>query len=227
MKKTLLVGTLALGLLAACASKTVPTAQQSGFLSDYSKLQLVPNTEDNGIKVYRYVNPNFKRSDYNAMMLDPVTIYQKPGESITQDNINQVRHALSDSLREAAVKQFNVVNQPSKGTARVSVAITGAEIDGDGFKVTNLVPVSAVLTLGAMATGLDNKHAVLLVEAKLTDSVSGVLLGQSVTELSSEKFRNEVKTKAQFQTLADNWVKFTVKSAAGYKQQIESQTQVK
>jgi Protein of unknown function (DUF3313). len=227
MKKTLLVGTLALGLLAACASKTVPTTQQSGFLSDYSKLQLVPNNDDNGMKTYRYMNPNFKRSDYNALMLDPVTIYQKPGESITQDNINQVRQALSDSLREATVKQFNVVNQASKGTARISVAITGAEINGDGFKVTNLVPVSAVLTLGAMATGLDNKHAVLLIEAKISDSLSGVILGQSVTELSSEKFRSEVKTKEQFQVLADTWVKSAVKSAAGYKQQTESQTQVK
>ena len=129
MKKTVLLGALSLSLLAACATKTVPSSQQSGFLNDYSKLQLAPNTDD-GMNTYTYVSPTFKRSDYNAVMLDPVTIYQKATESITQENIYQVRQALDDSLKTAVSKQFNVVTTPGKGTARVSIAITGAEVEG-------------------------------------------------------------------------------------------------
>ncbi|MBX9866116.1 MAG: DUF3313 domain-containing protein, partial [Burkholderiales bacterium] len=215
MKKTVLLGALSLSLLAACATKTVPTSQQSGFLNDYNKLQLVPNTDD-GMNTYTYVSPTFKRSDYNAVMLDPVTIYQKATESITQENIYQVRQALDDSLKTAVSKQFNVVTTPGKGTARVSIAITGAEVEGEGFKPRNLMPISAVLALGAKATGLDNKQAVLLIEAKIIDSQSGALIGEAVSSMSSEKFRSEVKTKQQFQVLAEDWVKSAVKAAAGY-----------
>ena len=56
----------------------------------------------------------------------------------------------------------------------------------------------------------------LLIEAKIIDSQSGALIGEAVSSMSSEKFRSEVKTKQQFQVLAETWVKSAVKAAAGY-----------
>jgi hypothetical protein len=114
-------------------------------------------------------------------------------------------------------KGFNVVTVAGPGVAHLSVAIAGAELQGEGFKVRNLIPVSAVIKLMTMATGYDNKTAAIEIAAKITDSQSNSLLGASVATISSEKFRNKARTHEEFDQLAQKWVALTVKNAAGYK----------
>jgi hypothetical protein len=217
-------------LLAACASsgsKGVPQENQSGFLgsnsgsgsAEYARLQEVASPED-GVKIYRYKNPSFKISDYKAMMIDPVVIYQtattpKDGKGISEETIYQVRQEIDTAVKKGASNRFNVVDKPGPGVARVSIAITGAQTLGEGFKPRDLVPVSAILNLASKATGMDTKKPFLVVEAKLQDSVTGKILGESVYTVEGESFRLESSSPEAFKELAIKWVRTAMQVAAG------------
>lgn len=216
MKQKLIISLLSVCLLTACATKSVPQNQQSGFLDDYTLLSLTPNDTD-GIKTYSYVNPNFHKSNYHAVMIAPISIYQQPTDNgISQQDIIEAKNNLSQNLSNLVSKQFNVTDKSGVGVAKVSVAISGAEISNEGFKVRNLVPVSAVLKLGSIATGLNNKQVVVLIEAKIEDSVTGEIIGEAVNQISSSTFRNMVNSKQQFTDSVNLWVKQAVTNAAGY-----------
>lgn len=210
--------------LAACAgggSQGVPKESQSGYLgtSEYARLQEVPSPED-GVKIYRYKNPSFKVSDYKGMMIDPVVIYQtatntQDGKGISEETIYQVRQDIDAAIKQNAANRFNIVDKPGPGVARVSIAITGAQTMGEGFKPRDLVPVSAILNLASKATGVDSKKPFLVVEAKLQDSVTGKILGESVYTVEGETFRLESSSAEAFKELAVKWVRTALQVAAG------------
>lgn len=225
-KRITLVGALITSalVLTACAgggTQGVPKDNQSGYLgsNEYARLQEVPSPEE-GVKIYRYKNPTFKISDYKGMMIDPVVIYQsattnKDGKGISEETIYQVRQDIDSAIKQNAANRFNVVNQPGPGVARVSIAITGAQTLGEGFKPRDLVPVSAIMNLASKATGVDSKKPFLVVEAKLQDSVTGKILGESVYTVEGETFRLESSSAAAFKDLAVKWVKTSLQVAAG------------
>lgn len=212
--KKLLIGISSVMIISCASSGQVKPSMKSGFLLDYSLL--TPDSGNNSsLSSYRYVDPNFKRSDYSAVRLNPVIIYQ-PNTDQNESALVAIKNSLNNYLVSETSKQFNVVPYSGPGIALVQVAITGAEIDGDGFHARNLIPVSAVLKLAAIGTGVDNKKAVLLVEAKITDSQTKKLIGQSLTSISSDSFRVGSKSADAFESAAQIWVKQAVRKAAGY-----------
>ena len=211
-------------LLAACASsgsKNVPIENQSGYLgaSEYARLQEVASPEE-GVKIYRYKNPSFKVSDYKGVIIDPVVIYQtatdpKDGKGISEETIYQVRQDIDAAIKKGASNRFNVIDKPGPGVARISIAITGAETLGEGFKPRDLVPISAILNLASKAAGVESKKPFLVVEAKLQDSVTGKILGEAVYTVEGETFRLESSSVEAFKDLAIKWVRTALQVAAG------------
>ena len=210
-------------VLAGCgAGAGLSVDKQSGFLgSTYSRLQQVPSTED-GVNIYRYKSPTFNMADYKGVMIDPVVIYQTAtvdttGKGITEEAIYKVRQEIDATLTRGASEQFNVVTKPGPGIARVSIAITGAEALGDGFKPRNLIPISAVLKLASGVAGVDSKNAMIVVEAKVQNSVTGQLLGEAVYTVAGESFRMQSSSVDAFQALAAKWVRTALRAAVGEK----------
>ncbi len=224
-------------LLISCAfmgtpDRPNPVAKKSGFLPDYSKLQLEVDTKE--AKIYRYINPKAKRNNYHAVILEPVVLYQPVKESnnkemanavdessttylannITKDKVNQVRNYLDNYLKEVVSKKMPITNTAAPGVAKLSVAITGAEVDAEGFKVRNVLPISAAIRLASMASGYDSKTPVLIIEVKVTDSSTGELLGEAYNIVSGESFRQEINTIDQFEELAKGWLDTAVKYAS-------------
>lgn len=209
------------GLLVACGGGGLTDAQKSGFLtsSEYNRLQNVGSPAP-GVNVYRYISPDFKRSDWKGVMIDPVILYQtalkaEGKKGLTDETIYQTRMIIDQELHAKAAQRFNVVDKPGAGIARLSVAITGAVVEGEGFKPWNVVPISAVLFAAQKATGLDSKTPMLVVEAKMRDSVTGKVLGEGVYTMAGETFRTESSTPEAFQKLAIEWVTTAVRVAAG------------
>lgn len=220
MKKLKVLSIVSVLAITSCSafsssSKDVDMTNTSGFLSDYSLLSPVDSNNDN-IKIYRYVNPDFQRSDYHAVIVNPVSIYQPKTDEQGKAVLNNVQNSLNTSLSQMVSDKFPVTQTPGNGVAVVDVALTGAEVNGEGFKVRNLIPVSAVIKLATKATDTDKKQAVLLVEAKITDSVTKKLIGQSVTSISSEEFRDSNNTEAEFEASAQIWIKQAVQNTSGY-----------
>jgi hypothetical protein len=204
---TLLAAGLAVSLsLAGCASNNNPMQSPSGFLPDYALLKPVANSPA-GTKIYTYRNPNIVPGTYQSVIVDPVSIYQGAAKTgLNNDQIESARITLNNGIQSIVAKKMSLSTQPGPGVARMSVAITGAELDKEGFKPRNLVPVSAAIKLASSATGLDSKTPVLVVEIKFTDSVSGQLLRESLTIINGESFRMSSDTSTEFQQLAQAWV---------------------
>lgn len=208
-------------LLTACGGGGLSESQKSGYLtsSEYNQLQNVGSPAP-GVNVYRYISPDFKRSDWKGIMIDPVLLYQTALKSegqkgLTEEVIYQTRMIIDNELRARVTQRFNVVDKSGPGIARLSVAITGAQVEGDSLKLRNVVPISAVLFAAQKATGLDSKTPSLVVEAKMRDSVTGKILGEGVYTMSGETFRTESSTTEAFQKLAVDWVTTAVRVASG------------
>jgi hypothetical protein len=178
----------------------------SGFLSDYSLLKPVKGPE--GTKIHRYTKSDFDPLSYSAVMIEPVIINQAhTDEKITPQIIEQTRAALDASIHDRlGQSKLKIVHEPGPNVLRVSVALSGAELDGEGFKPRNILPISAVLKAASYAVGKEEKTPVLLVESKITDSQSGTLLRAGMITISGEAFRDEARTGAEFQSLAQRIV---------------------
>lgn len=218
---------LSVFVLSACGGQAgLNPEQQSGFLdNDYARLQPVQDTED-GVKIYRYKSPSFKMADYNGVMIDPVVIYQSAtvdseGKGITEETIYDIRREIDSSLKRGASQRFNVVNEPAPSVARVSIAITGAEALGEGFKPRNLMPISAVMKVASEAAGVDSKTAMIVVEAKMQNSMTGKLLGEAVYTVSGESFRLESSSTEAFKQAAVKWVQAALREAVGQKARLQ------
>jgi hypothetical protein len=208
-------------VLTACGGGGLTESQKSGFLTstEYNRLVNVGSPAP-GVNLYRYVSPDFKRSDWHGVMIDPVILFQTALKSqgkkgLSEETIYETRMIIDKQLKEKVANRFNVVDKPGPGIARLSIAITGAEVEGDGFKPWNVIPVSAVLYAAQKATGLDSKTPMLVVEAKMRDSVSGKILGEGVYTMAGETFRTESSTPEAFQKLAIDWVTTAVRVSAG------------
>ena len=204
--------------LAACAGLHQQDPTEYIDTADYDRLKLVSTQP--GVKVYRYLNPEFKRTDFRAVMVDPIVLYQVVDKDlgktgVSEETIYRIRNAMDISMRQMVRKQFGISYKPGQRIARLSTAITGVVVDNGAFRPKRLVPISTVLKAAGQGDSIAGNQPQLMVEAKLLDSVSGKLLGEGVYLVSSEQFRREVDSPEKFQALASQWVKTAIGVASG------------
>lgn len=198
------ITTLSLGNPAS--AEPVGDKAHSGFIPDYSLLQPVKSTD--GIKISRYQKPGASNENYAAIIIEPVFINQaQVDEKLTPEVIEQTKQALDKAVREhIAQTRFRIVSEAGPGVARVAIAISGAELDNEGLKPRNLMPISAAIKAVSFLAGKQSRIPVLLVESKITDSQSDELLRAGMIAINGETFRNESDTTAAFQHLAQQAV---------------------
>lgn len=185
----------------------------SNFLPDYSLLK--PVTGPEGTKAYRYTRFDFDPLAYSAVMIDPVAINQQmKDEKLTPDIITSTQQALNASIQDRiGASKMKIAHQPGAGVLRVSVSISGAEVETEGFKPRNILPISAVIKLASKAAGKDSKKAVLLVESKIVDSLTGELMRAGMITIASDSFRDEGATAVEFKNLAEKIVDIAMKNS--------------
>jgi hypothetical protein len=77
------------------------------------------------------------------------------------------------------------------------------------------------MKVASEAAGVDSKNAMIVVEAKVQDSVSGQLLGEAVYTVAGESFRLQSSSVEAFQALAAKWVKTALREAVEEKARIQ------
>ncbi|CAN4265535.1 Protein of unknown function DUF3313 [Methylophilaceae bacterium] len=183
----------------------------SGFFADTSLLQLVNSPE--GTKAFRYTSTKFDPSNYQAVIIDSVLINQSGvNDKITADTMEKTRATLEDGIKQKIGKVIALTDKAGPGTLKVNISISGADVAGEGFKLRNILPVSAVLKLASKAAGKDKKTAMLLIESKVSDSVSGELLKASMLTISSDSFRDQADADQELTALAKKVVDLAMKS---------------
>jgi hypothetical protein len=220
MKK---LGAIALSIsfaavLAACSNTTKLASEpmpKSGFLPNYSLLQPV-STSQSDVRIWRYRITGVSPSAYTAVILDPIYLNQNTTQQITSDSINQAKAALQASMIEAVQGRGNIkiVTQPGPGVARVSVGITGAESSNDYLKPWNFTPIGLATNAAAYAGGLNAKTPAMVVESKIVDSQSKVLLGEGLVTIQGESFRTGSGSVESFVAMAKKVVLAAMETSA-------------
>lgn len=161
------------------AGSTVPT---SGFLADYSQLQ--PGTKDQALLVY--FNPNANWSQYNAVLIDKVTIGFAPEHQISEHDQEALASYYYHQLEQDLSQTFAVVSQPGPNVMKLRVALTDATTATPVLRTVSVVIPQARLlnTVKNLGTGTYAFVGSARSEGEVLDSVTGVRLAAAVDQRS-------------------------------------------
>ena len=172
------------------ASLSLFSFADSGFLDDYSRLEVV----DGGDRVY--INPSFVQNGarYDSVMIDVPEIFISSDSKYRGMKANDMA-AWAESFREAIIAEmgdsYNVVETPGDGVLFVSLALSEVHLKKAKRGIFSYTPLGAVVhaTRSAMEKDFQNKISLiaLTVELEVTDSQSGEIMGQSVEMRGSKK----------------------------------------
>lgn len=181
-------------LMAAC-DKTYQTGtgrgkvEESGFLGDYSILR--PGKDGEATLVYRkYENDHARWRSYTQILLEPVQIWKGKNTELNKDDAEYLAKIAWSRLDEELRKDYTMASGPGDGVLRIQVAVTEA---GAAMPVldliTTLYPGTRLVSEGKRwAAGTESFVGTVSVEAKVTDSQSGEVLGAAVDRRGGGKY---------------------------------------
>jgi hypothetical protein len=202
---------LALFITGCTASKT----NYSGWLKDYKGFAQDPEYKD----AMAYSQGDAELKKYTKFIIEPVIVYISPDIKEDTGKIDpEVIHKTTTYLRNALVKvieeNFEVVDKPGQGVARIRCAITSVELKRKALKAYNYIPISLVLTAAAEAGGVRDSVAVMNMEAELLDSLTGHRMAavvQKGSQGTAVKNPEELKVENVYPIL-DFWAQKVEKS---------------
>jgi hypothetical protein len=177
-----LLGLSAVFLSACSTVQKAPIAlaeTHCGLIGKYCD-KLTPGGE--GQMGLRYVRPGVNWSQYNKVIIAPVTYWGSEEAKIPQSDRQTLINFFQQSLTEHLGKKFQVVNEPGQGVMTLTVALTDAESATPALRsISMIVPQARLLSsISYLATGTFPFVGGAQVEAKLEDSVSGQVLAAIV-----------------------------------------------
>jgi hypothetical protein len=162
--------------------------KNSGFLSDYSKLE---KTKDPlGVKRSIWTSSALNGANYQKILVEQVSFYPapEPSKQVSGDVLEEIRAYIDATLRESIGAELPMVDEPGPGVLRLRVAITAVAAK-KGLKLHELIPVAMVVAGAKEAAGGRNRDVELSVESELTDSVSKEVLALVVREAKAIKLK--------------------------------------
>ena len=199
-RRAVVAGAVA-ALVASCSTTQVVKVRESSagtcaFLGPNICALLTPGGPDKAN--LRYVNPNARWTQYNKVLVDPVTFWTGDNSSLSPSDQQALTNSFYQSLLTQLGTKFQVVNEPGPGVMRLQTAITDAQAATPVLRTVSMVvpQARALNTLKYLATGTYSFVGSAQVEAKLTDSVTGQLLGAVVAKRVGG---GSVETAAQWQ----------------------------
>jgi Protein of unknown function (DUF3313) len=179
-------------LLAGCSQTVTPSPNifqraqgetparppPSGFLGNDYSLLTPPAEGSDQQAMLRYTNANTNWSNYNAIIIAPVTFWAVDDSKVSAADQQTLCKYFDKVLIKELGKNFTIVDQPGPGVAKLSAALTDATSAVPVLRTISLVsPQARVLSLIKMATtGTYPFVGSAQGAARLTDSLSGQLL---------------------------------------------------
>ena len=174
--------------LCGCAARS---AERTGFLSDYSKLE--PRSEVS----YRYVAQD-RLGQYSKFIIDPVEIHLHRRSKAKKKTSGEDRTDLKNYMHAALVKaiedSYEVVYRSGPGVARARVALTDIK---KANVLLNIHPGSKI-----MGTGLGGAS----LEAELVDSQTSEQIAALVeSQLGDRLALDGLSTWGDAKAIMDGW----------------------
>lgn len=137
---------LAASVLTGCATRTEPVSYQG--LASAGLLTANLNDED-GQEPFLYAANDVDWSRYDAVILDPITIYEGPDHQfgdLSQDDKADLAAYAQTSFAAALKTRYAVTDAPNPGALRVHVTLTGCETNMPVLStLTKISPVGLVI----------------------------------------------------------------------------------
>jgi len=151
-------------LLCACAT-TVSEQDQSGFLSDYSKLERIDDS------ALLFIDET--AGDYSSFIIEPVVItFRQPPDKqdFTDEELSELTAYYEEAVTEALSRNegYPIVERPGPGVARMRIGITDVE---ETIGVLNISIYTKITGLGLGGASF---------EGEIVDSVTGKQLAAAV-----------------------------------------------
>ena len=166
-------------------------------------------TKEEDTRLWLYRDQAARLKAYKGLILEPVYLKPDAAKEVNDRLLSQTKTHLESALNGLVNKQstFALSPKPGPGVARVSFAITGAEISSDPFQPWNFLPIGLVLSGITNSTGTNSKTPALLVEGKVTDSQTNQLLAQGVIIVQGESFRTIAGSEEAFAAMTQKVVR--------------------
>lgn len=164
----------------------------SGFLTKthYDLLKEVRVPSDH--VVFRYLSPRLGPENYDAVIVEPVVFYPqaRPNEQVPQETLATLQSALEDLLRDNISLVVPLTTDPGPRVMRAHLAITGVDVDDEGLRPLEYLPIGFLYAKGSEATGSRTQEVRIYLESKVVDSQSGELLAAGVREITGPDLDN-------------------------------------
>ncbi len=166
------------------------TAQNVGFLSDYTDLKAA---KDNTLTQY-YIPPGARQklSTYKAIMVDQPQIFiakDSPYQGIKPAQMNAITEAFRASVVKALSSDYKVVDEPGEGVLYLRLALVDLSVKKDRVHIFSYSPIGLVVSGVSKAAHSSYENAVqhmsligLKIEGEVLDSQSSDLLGEFVDD---------------------------------------------
>jgi len=142
---------------------------------------LTPGTGDQAL--YRYQNPDAKGRRYTKMLVDPVLLTRSAElDAESLENYQKLANNAYVYLVQELRNDFQIVKAPEPETIRIQLAIVDAEPSSPVRNVlSSVIPLGVgISAIKGAATGKQSGVGEITAEFKLTDAMSGELLGAAI-----------------------------------------------
>ena len=195
--------------LAACATNRVASERNySGFLDDYSKLEVVEF--ENGSSGLVWFADNLPKGKYTRAIIDPTIVYPEPRRDSEEARvfIRDILDYVDATLQSSIGRELIITDNPGPDTVRFQFAITTVEISTEGLSGLDYVPVATLWAGVTTVAGTRDQQVEMFVEGRVLDSQTGKLLGQTVKRGYGRSLENRstTLTKDDLYPLLDSWV---------------------
>lgn len=133
--------------------------------------------------LYRYVNPDAKIKQYDKVIVDPVIIVKEA--QLDADELENYKRLATNAfvyLTDELKQDYQIVDTPAADTLRIQLAIVDADSSKPGRNVlSSVMPIGiGINAVKYAATGKQSGVGEITAEFKVTDAMSGALLGAAL-----------------------------------------------
>lgn len=178
-------------MLTGCTSGGGAKPGTTGFLSDYSNLEL-----DKGAS-HRYF-PEGALEPYHAWIVEPVDVYSYTGADTDREALRELADYFGVKFREVISETSSLTDTPGPGVGRIRIAVTDVT---EAVWFLNLHPAMKITGIGRGAMG---------VEIEGVDSVSGEQVFAIVETARGNQFEfDHFDSMDDARDAIDSWAKET------------------
>lgn len=213
MKKITIKATMgmALLLLTACSS-LVPTSKEISN-NDIPKNETLKEVDFDSLeKGVQWVSDTVQPHYYTSLIVPKVKLERNItySKQIPEAVLEELSTIVTKQLRSNISSDIKVVDKVGPHVAQINLRISRATANPEDLKLTEVIPIGAVIGAVKMALGTRDQSVRIIIEAQIVDSISNKPLAERVSVIEAAGVLENDKSSLRYEQIkkdVDNFVK--------------------